>query len=122
MARILVIDDSPVMRQLLEEFLAELGHDVTCTEDGAAGIEAALQDRYDLCICDIHMPKKNGLQVFHTLSAKCPHTRFILTDSMPDELSAVVTKDLPVQYLRKPFELKQLQNVLDRLLQPVTRQ
>jgi len=117
MARILVIDDSPVMRNLLEEFLSDNGHAVVCTADGEAGICEGRRNIYDLVICDIHMPKKNGLQVYRTLSADFPQMHFILTDSMPDQLSTTVTKDLPVQYLRKPFELKQLNSVIAHLLQ-----
>ena len=118
MARILIIDDSEVMRRLLVEFLCDLGHEVFVAADGEEGVRLAVHHKVDLCICDMHMPKKNGLQVYRELSQQGHQLYFILTDSMPDRLSEQITSELAVHYLRKPFELTQIRAVLDRLLKP----
>lgn len=116
MARILIIDDSHVMRSLLVEVLTERGHEVDSQPDGQAGIDHALTNQFDLCICDIHMPKKNGIEVYTELSGKRPNIGFIFTDSMPDEETEKALGISERFYLRKPFELEQLVALVDALI------
>jgi len=115
MARILIIDDSAVMRSLLTEFLIEHGHKVQACSDGQEGIDKAQSEKFDLCICDIHMPKKNGSQVFAEVSNDQPNLRFIFTDSMPDGISREITEIAHQAYLRKPFDLNQLLEMISTL-------
>ena len=116
MARILVIDDSHVMRSLLTEVLTDRGHHVETQPDGQAGIDHALSNQFDLCICDIHMPRKNGIEVYAELSVKRPDIGFIFLDSMPDEETEKVLDISERFYLRKPFELDQLVALVDALV------
>lgn len=112
MARILVIDDSRVIRDLLGEFLAEEGHEVTCAPDSRTGVSLAQQNSFDLCFCDMHIPDGNGYQTFRDIIALQPGLTFVFTDSLPDRNSAKV-RDLPGHfYLRKPFDLQQLRDTL----------
>ena len=67
MAKILIVDDSKVIRDLLIEFLGELGHLVDSADDGAEGLEKASNGDYDLCICDVHFPKLNGYELLMKL-------------------------------------------------------
>lgn len=116
MAKILVIDDSEVMRDLLRDFLTDLGHEVDVSEDGRDGIELVERETYEVCICDMHMPGLNGLEVYRELSGSRPNLRLIFTDSLPDHLSEQVRSAGDVQWLRKPFELEQLRKVLEFVL------
>ena len=118
MFSILVIDDSAVMRNLMREFLEDLGYVVGTAQDGQEGLVKALEGDIDVCICDIHMPKLNGCQVYEELKAKKPNIRFIFIDSMPDELSQQVQDLNPSGYLKKPFDLQQLRSLLQKLHQP----
>ena len=63
MPLILVVDDEPAIRALLREALESSGHRVLDAEDGAAGLEVALQERPDLVLLDIRLPKLSGLDV-----------------------------------------------------------
>ncbi len=119
MARILIIDDSIVIKNLLTEFLAEEGHDVDSTSESEEGIQMALNNDYALCICDIHLPTKSGYDVFCEVSAKKPDLNFLLTDSLPDHLSEKAQEAGAYWYLKKPFDLDQLREVLGQLLKPV---
>ena len=65
MARILVVDDTGVMRNLLSEFLSDEGHEVDTAVDGEDGITKAIHGDYTLIFCDLHMPRKNGYQVMN---------------------------------------------------------
>jgi len=118
MTKILVIDDSAVIRNLLQEYLTDLGYDVELAEDGQEGIKKALTDDYAVAFCDIHMPKKNGYQVFREVSAKKPDLLFIMTDSLPGVLAEMAQKEGAHRCLTKPFDLKQVKEALRGVLSP----
>jgi CheY-like chemotaxis protein len=116
MARILVVDDSLVIRELLAEYLGEQGHEVSTAVDGQEGIEKALQGDYDIILCDLHMPRKNGYQVFTEVTAHRPRSRFIMTDSLPDELARLAQEAGAYGCLTKPFDLDQVTATVERIL------
>ncbi len=119
MARILIIDDSEVMRNLLVDFLTDLGHEVVATGDSLEGIRIAMLEEFDICFCDLHIPKKSGFEVYCEVSPFKPALQFVLTDSLPDQL-AEQAKECGVRYcLRKPFDLSQVREVLSKILKPV---
>lgn len=60
MAKILAVDDSEPMRQLVDQTLKSGGHEVMLAEDGEGGLKAFGQDKFDLVITDINMPVMNG--------------------------------------------------------------
>lgn len=117
MAKILVIDDSKIIRDLLIDFLGEQGHTVECAVDGAQGLEMAQSGMYDLCICDLHLPKKNGFQILTELGEDRGSLVFVFTDSLPDELFEQIQATTDFSCLRKPFDLDQLRRTLERVLE-----
>lgn len=118
MARILVIDDSPIIRGLLVDFLTEEGHQVVATDDPVKGTEMALNDEWAVVICDTHMPGKNGYEVFADVVAKKPGLSFLITDSLPEDMALVYDRiDGNYHYLRKPFELDQIRLIIESCLQ-----
>ncbi len=119
MARILVIDDSQVIRDLLLEMLTDQGHEVATAADGMTGASLALREQFDLCICDLHIPKKNGFVIFKEVRAAKPSLPFILTDSLPDQLAEQALNAGAAHCLKKPFDLNQLREVLAKVLHPV---
>jgi DNA-binding NtrC family response regulator len=119
MARILVIDDSPVIRSLLKEFLTDEGHETVLTADAVEGTRMALAEEWTLVICDTHMPEKNGYEVFADVTAQKPHLPFLITDSLPDDMTIIYDQvGGNYKYLKKPFELDQLRQVLKSCLEP----
>jgi two-component system nitrogen regulation response regulator NtrX len=117
MARILIVDDSAVIRQLLTECLGEQGHQIDIAVDGVEGLDMARTGNYDLCICDIHLPKKNGYQILVELGKDRGDTQFIFTDSLPDELYERIQTSTRFACLRKPFGLEQLRALVDQALE-----
>jgi len=116
MARILIVDDSEVIRNLLEDYLTDSGHEVYLACDGQEGIDKALQNEYDVIFCDIHMPRKNGYEVFRAVSAAKPNLHFIMTDSLPGELAEMALSAGAHHCLTKPFDLEQVSKALDTLI------
>lgn len=114
--KILVIDDSEVIRNLLNDFLQDLEFKVEFAIDGSIGIDMALNNEYDIIICDTHMPKKNGYQVYKEVSAKKPGVRFIMTNSLPDNLAKKTCEEGAFCILDKPFDLHEVKSALDKVL------
>ena len=119
MTRILVIDDSDVIRRLLGDYLTDLGYRVDFACDGQEGIEKALEDDYRLVFCDIHMPRKNGYEVYTAVSAVKPDLPFIMTDSLPDQLAEMAQRSGANRCLKKPFDLKEVRQVTEEILPPI---
>jgi len=116
MAKILIVDDSKVIRDLLSEYLAEQGHMVGLAVDGQDGIDKAMAEAYDIVFCDLHMPKKNGFQVYQAVSEQKPETRFIMTDSLPDELARKAQDAGAYCCLTKPFDLDEVTETVQRIM------
>lgn len=117
MAKILVIDDSEVIRSLLGDYLAEIGHKVDIAVDGRQGQDMALAQDYDAIFCDVHMPRLNGYEVFRSVVAAKPGVRFVMTDSLPDELADKAVEQGAHTCLIKPFDLDQVREVMSQLLE-----
>lgn len=75
-ARILIIEDNQANMDLVTYLLQAFGHQPLCATDGAMGVEMALRELPDLILCDLHLPKTDGLGVVARLRAD-PATRTI---------------------------------------------
>ncbi len=114
--RVLVIDDEPVIRNLLSDVLREEGLDVVTVTGGEEGIERVREEEFDLVFTDIHLADVNGIEVLKALRGlrRCPPV--VLMDSYPDGL---VERGLSLGAwgcLHKPFELYRLRAILEDLI------
>ena len=116
MIKVLVIDDSDVIRNLLQEYLSDFGYNVEVAVDGRDGIDMALSNEFALVLCDLHLPRKSGYQVYKEVSAQKPDLKFIMTDSSPDQYSAMARDAGAYGYLTKPFDLNELARTLEDAL------
>ncbi len=69
MAKILIIDDEKAIRYALRDILEHEKHKVEEAEDGASGLEKAKKGNFDVVLCDIKMPKMDGMEVLEKLMA-----------------------------------------------------
>ncbi|RKX27446.1 MAG: hypothetical protein DRP45_01005 [Candidatus Zixiibacteriota bacterium] len=115
MARILVIDDSEVIRTLLMELLTDDGHEVESVGDSRTGVSMLCEGDWDLCICDLHLPDGNIYEILSELP-KRQQLPFIFTDSLPEDLAESIHSTHSHFYLRKPFDLDQVRTVLSQAL------
>lgn len=72
MAKVLVIDDDPGFRKMVELTLSRAGYLVVLAEDGDLGIERYKAERPDLVVCDIVMPNKEGIETVRELRVIAP--------------------------------------------------
>jgi len=69
-SRVLVVDDSPIVRDLLGELLSSVGLEVRTAGDGAAALDALAGDEFDLIVCDVEMPVMDGFELLRRLRAR----------------------------------------------------
>ena len=67
MARILAVDDSRVIRDMVSTILISEGHDVVTAEDGVDALDKAREEVFDLVLSDINMPNMNGISLISKL-------------------------------------------------------
>jgi putative two-component system response regulator len=65
--RILIVDDSAVFRTSMKKILASMNAEIILAEDGQEGLDLALQERFDIVVSDIDMPKINGIELCRSL-------------------------------------------------------
>ncbi len=87
MSRILVIDDEPHLRTLIQKFLLLDDHEVDLAEDGNKGLKLIEGNSYDLVITDIVMPEKDGLEVVMELKQLFPNIRIIVISGGGERLN-----------------------------------
>lgn len=109
--KILIVDDEEVIRKFLKIHLAKLGYDVTEAADGVHAMEQLGKDDFDLLICDILMPKKDGWEVIREVKSN-PKTKaipVIVLTAKNEGADMFKGYDLGVNYyMTKPFTKAQL--------------
>ncbi|NKI32983.1 sigma-54-dependent transcriptional regulator [Croceivirga thetidis] len=121
MSRILVIEDEAAIRRVLLKILSEENeaYKVFEAEDGSKGLELLKKEDYDLVLCDIKMPKMDGVEVLEAAKKVKPEIPFIMISGHGDLDTAVNTMRLGAfDYISKPPDLNRLlttvRNALDR--------
>jgi CheY-like chemotaxis protein len=119
-ARVMAVDDDPVIRGLLEVNLEMEGHDVVTAVDGQDALDKARADPPDLILLDVMMPNVNGWQAAQALKND-PATRgipVILLSARAMEADRRKGEEIGVEeYVTKPFDPIELMDLVNRLLQ-----
>ncbi|WP_028890146.1 sigma-54-dependent transcriptional regulator [Tenacibaculum ovolyticum] len=121
MSKILIIEDEAAIRRVLKKIISEENdaYEVEEAEDGLAGIEMIKNKDYDLVLCDIKMPKMDGVEVLEKAKKIKPETPMVMISGHGDLDTAVNTMRLGAfDYISKPPDLNRLlntvRNALDR--------
>jgi two-component system, NtrC family, nitrogen regulation response regulator NtrX len=121
MPKILVIEDEAAIRRVLGKILSEENdtYKVEEAEDGLVGFEKIKNDDYDLVLCDIKMPKMDGVEVLEAVKKIKPEIPFVMISGHGDIETAINTMRLGAfDYISKPPDLNRLlttvRNALDR--------
>jgi two-component system nitrogen regulation response regulator GlnG len=114
---ILVADDDRAIRMVLNQALIRLGHDVRMTGNAATLWRWVADGEGDLVITDVIMPDENGLDLIPRIKKIRPELRIIVMSAQNTLLTAVkATERGAFEYLPKPFDLRELVNVVERAL------
>ncbi|MFB9864942.1 sigma-54-dependent Fis family transcriptional regulator [Rufibacter immobilis] len=119
MPKILIIDDERSIRYTLKEILEYENYTVDEAEDGERGIDLLQKSKYDVVLCDIKMPKMDGMEVLERATVLAPDTPFIMISAHGTIDTAVeATKKGAYDFLVKPPDLNRLlvsvRNALDK--------
>jgi DNA-binding response OmpR family regulator len=107
-ARVLVVDDEPMVRDVLARYLAKEGFLVDTAEDGEAALAAFDRISPDLVILDLMLPKIDGLEVFRRIRDRGPAAVIMLT-AKGEETDRVVGLELGADdYVTKPFSPREV--------------
>lgn len=115
MPKILVIEDEAAIRRVLVKILSEENdtYEVEEAEDGLVGIEKIKKEDYDLVLCDIKMPKMDGVEVLEAVKKIKPETTMVMISGHGDLDTAVNTMRLGAfDYISKPPDLNRLLNTV----------
>src|SRR5271155_2714744 len=114
---ILVADDDRAIRTVLSQALGRLGHDVRTTGNAAQLWRWVADGEGDLVITDVVMPDENGLDLLPRIKKMRPDLRVIVMSAQNTLMTAVkATERGAFEYLPKPFDLRELMNVVERAL------
>lgn len=120
--RVLVVDDEPSVRTVVRLILEKAGYDVLEAENGEQAIEAINggENRLvlDAVICDIRMPKINGVQAIDYFQREYPHVPVIVLTAFPDtEMAVSFMLNGVADYLVKPVEAQKLVDAVERAME-----
>ena len=119
MPKILIIEDEAAIRRVLVKILSEenKSYQVDEAEDGLIGIEMIKKDDFDLILCDIKMPKMDGVEVLEAVKKLKPEIPIVMISGHGDLDTAVNTMRLGAfDYISKPPDLNRLLNTVRNAL------
>jgi CheY-like chemotaxis protein len=114
---ILIAEDEPKQRKLLAGFLRRNGWDVREAADGVEAVEGVRDGQVALVLLDQHMPKLGGCDAIRALRAADPAVEVVVVTAYGDDTEAAAARAAgAADYLHKPLDLDQLQDVIHRAL------
>lgn len=119
MSKILIIEDEAAIRRVLSKILSEENdsYKVEEAEDGLQGLEKVKNEEYDLILCDIKMPKMDGLEVLEAVKKIKPEIPMVMISGHGDLETAIQTMRLGAfDYISKPPDLNRLLNTVRNAL------
>ncbi len=108
MKKILIIEDDPEIIKLLEIHLTNTIYNTDSIMDGAAGLQLALKNDYDLILLDLTLPNMDGIEVCKKLRAT-KNTPIIMLTAKSEEIDRVLGLEIGADdYMTKPFSIREL--------------
>jgi CheY-like chemotaxis protein len=105
--RILVVEDDPVMRDVLKELLVSHGYHICLASNGLEALGCLEEIQFDLVITDLRMPKMGGLELYDEMSSRSLKVPVLVVTGTPHEiLRCGDKKRCFAGFLTKPFDLQ----------------
>ena len=109
MAHLLLIEDDPRIREIVERGLGDLGFTVSCAPDGESGLELVEELDLDLLLLDLILPDMDGLAILAEVRALKPEVPIVALTALDDTGSKVGGLDAGADdYVTKPFSIEEL--------------
>jgi len=115
---ILVVDDEPIIREVLSDFFTSLGYHVRTAENGAEALQELMRNRYNLVMTDLKMPVMGGAELLAAIAErKIKVTVIVMTAYATVETAIKTMKDGAYDYIMKPFKIGEVTLVVQRALE-----
>jgi DNA-binding NtrC family response regulator len=116
MKKVLIVDDEPMIRELLEEMLEREGMDVRSASNGEEALKELRTSFYDMCFLDIILPGINGVETMGKIREVSPGTKIALMTGYSHGSNVARGKKNADYFLTKPFDPSQIKRVIKKLL------
>ena len=114
--QVLVVEDDPHMRELVEEILLDEGYQVRTAQDGQAALEEVARELPGMILLDMRMPRMNGWEFAREFRGRYGHGAPIVVLTAAADAGQRAAEIEAEGYLGKPFELDDLIRVVERFL------
>jgi DNA-binding NtrC family response regulator len=112
---ILVVDDEPMMRQLLEKILNRDGYGVFCAANGEEALDIMKREEINIVISDLHMTGMSGFELLKAIKKDHPQTGIIMMTAFGDTYTVKDALLLGAdEYITKPFKSFEISMVVER--------
>jgi CheY-like chemotaxis protein len=122
-AKVLVVDDEPAVRRISYHLLSELGYRVFEAADGSEALAVlSMPGTVDLVLCDVVMPRMDGVALLREIRVRWPEQRVVLMSAHPAEVMVRHgLAEADVRFLSKPFTRDELAGIIAAELSRVRR-
>jgi len=118
--RVLVVDDEPIVRESIADWLTDAGYEVSTTDSGEKALELAQGEDFGVMILDIRLPGRTGIRVLKEIQKRKPEVKAIVITAYPSELAAEAIKLGAMDCLIKPIAPDDLEKLVQRAIQSKT--
>jgi len=118
-AKILTVDDSKVIRDLVKTVLVENGHDVVTANDGVEGLAATRNEQFDMILSDINMPNMTGISMVSKVRRLegYEYTPIVMLTTESSNFKKDKAKKMGATgWLQKPFDPERLMKAVNKLI------
>ena len=117
---LLVVEDDENISTAIGEYFSRAGYNVRTAADGLAGVQAAINERPDVVVLDLMLPKMDGLAVCRELREKAPYLPILMLTAKDDVVDKVLGLEMGADdYITKPFSLRELEARIKSVLRRV---
>lgn len=110
---VLVVDDEPIVRESIRDWLQDAGYTVYTAESGEEALKLLETHEVGVVVMDVRLPGRTGISVLHDIKASRPHIKSIVITAYPsEELSREVKRLGAVDYLIKPVNPDDLEKLI----------
>jgi excisionase family DNA binding protein len=114
---VLVVDDDPMIREVLKEIVQDQRHAVATADSGEKALEEIKKQHFDLIFLDLLLPGVNGIQILESIKEKDKNAVIVIITAFADEPVALKAMSLgPLLLIRKPFREKDIIEILNMVM------
>ena len=114
---VLVVDDEPIVRESIRDWLKDAGYQVVTAETGEAALELVKKQDFSVVILDVRLPGRTGISILREVKALKPQLKSIIITAYPATELAEEAKELgAIDYLIKPIAPDDLERLIREAL------